>query len=67
MTGPELYESRQNHKGVIPTSWADLRPEWQVNWERRARLKSEAKERYLVRNSQRLAKLTGDPWVVSAS
>lgn len=67
MTGQELYESKQNHKGVTPTPWVDLRPEWQVNWERHARLKTEARERYLVRNTYRLAKLTGDPWVVATS
>lgn len=66
MTGQKLYESRQNHKGGT-TPWADLRANWQVNWERNAQLKTEARERYLVRNTYRLAKLTGDPWVVAAS
>lgn len=62
MTGQELYESRG---GTTP--WGDLRANWQVNWERNARLKNEARERYVVRNTHRLAKLTGDPWVVAAS
>lgn len=35
MTGQELYESRQNHKGVTSTSWAKLLPKWQVNWEKK--------------------------------
>lgn len=64
MTGPELYESRQNHKGVTPTPWAELLPAWQVNWERQARLKTEAKERDDGRNYQRRARTTGEPWVV---
>lgn len=63
MTGQELHKSRQNHKGVTPTPWTDLRPEWQVNWERQARLKTGVLLDDEVRNCLRQARTTGEPWV----
>lgn len=49
MIGQELYESHEGHKNVTRTPWTDLRPQWQANWERNARLKT-AKQVARIRN-----------------